>query len=304
MASSVLRGVIDLGTNTFHLLIAEVGPGGILREVYRERRFVKLASEGIEYIGEAPFGRGLETMSHFAGVLQRHGVSRVTAIGTAALRRAENGAAFMAEVMKQTGLTVQLISGDAEARLITEGVLAALPPLEERLLIMDIGGGSVEYIIVENDTVRWRRSFPIGISVLYRLFHRSEPISPAERSELQAYLSEQTHALTEALARFPTEHLAGAAGNFDVLAERLLPVGEQPGATSHRLDFTPFPDFLERLVSSDAEARALIPGVPAERVDMIVVAMLLIDFTVRIAGIRRVTVSQYALKEGVLLEGT
>jgi exopolyphosphatase/guanosine-5'-triphosphate,3'-diphosphate pyrophosphatase len=113
----------------------------------------------------------------FAGMLKKHHVKKVRAIGTAALRSAENGQEFIQEVEKLTGITINQISGDEEARLISEGVRLAFPMDEEPVLIMDVGGGSVEYIICNRDEIFWKQSFNIGISVLYNKFHKTEPIS-------------------------------------------------------------------------------------------------------------------------------
>lgn len=301
MTSPPLRAVIDLGTNTFHLLIAKVLSDDTIQEVYRERCFVKLASEGIQSIGEAPFERGIKALRQFREILNEYKCTEVLAIGTEALRRAKNGKDFITAAQREAEIVIRLITGDEEAALITRGVLAALPVIQERLLIMDIGGGSTEYIIVEGQQVLWRQSFPLGVSVLYDGFHHSEPITPAEQNALRQHLEETTRPLAAALRRFPTHHLTGAAGTFDVLIDLLRDEDADAYPTSQPLNFERFPDFLHQVLKAGPEERLLIPGLPAQRVDMIVVAMLLLDFTIKLADIDRVTVSQYAMKEGILL---
>lgn len=297
-----LHAVIDLGTNTFHMLIARISPDRVIEEVYRERIFVKLASEQISTIGEAPFARGLNAINHFKKILDEYNCTTVKAIGTAALRRASNGGDFVEQVFRTTGIAITLISGDEEARLITNGVLNALPPINERVLIMDIGGGSTEFIITNGEEVLWRRSFPIGISILQQAFHREDPISEVERAKLTDHLSSITAPLRTALRTYPTHHLAGAAGTFDLLADLLRSPELNGTATSYPIAMDRFPALCERIVSSTAAQRSALPEIPQERVDMIVVAMLLIDFTLQLAAIERITVSKYALKEGALLE--
>ena len=132
---SYRRAVIDLGTNTFHLLTADIAPNGRLTEVYRERIFVKLAADGIERIGLAPFERGISALVHFRKKLDEYKVIDFRAIGTAALRTATNGEEFVDRAMAEAGIPILLISGDEEADFITHGVLLALPPLTERILI-------------------------------------------------------------------------------------------------------------------------------------------------------------------------
>ncbi|PPK84072.1 exopolyphosphatase/guanosine-5'-triphosphate,3'-diphosphate pyrophosphatase [Neolewinella xylanilytica] len=301
MSNETLRAVIDLGTNTFHLLIAAVEAGDRVREVYRERIFVKLASDGIETIGPEPFARGIEALHHFAAVISQHRVERVTAIGTAALRTATNGPVFVRTAEQQTGIVIRLIQGDLEAELITRGVLAALPPLQDRVMIMDIGGGSTEFIIASEAGVHWRQSFPIGVAVLQRRFHRTDPISEAEIRELDEYLTRTLVPLRDVLSEYPTHHLVGAAGTFDVLADVLRDVDESPHPTSHRLALGGLEALHFRIVASTIDERLAIEGVPAERADLIVVAMLLIRFVMQLAATERITVSDYAMKEGILL---
>ncbi|MCP9237215.1 hypothetical protein [Lewinella sp. JB7] len=304
MTDAPPHAVIDLGTNTFHLLIASVDEADHVVEVYRERIFVKLASDGIETIGPAPFARGIAALTHFATVIREHGAVSVTAIGTAALRTATNGALFVRTAEAECGITIRLISGDTEAELITRGVLAALPPLTDRILIMDIGGGSTEYIIASAEGVHWRRSFPIGVAVLQRAFHHADPIGEDEIRRLEVFLDEQLSPLREALEEYPAHHLVGAAGTFDVMAEVLRDTASTPGRHHHDLMMTGLEQLHFSIISSTAEGRLAIPGIPPERVDLIVVAMLLIRFTIDLAGIRKLTVSDYAMKEGILLSAS
>lgn len=301
MQSLTRRAVIDLGTNTFHLLIADVSSAGVIREVYRERIFVKLASEGISTIGEAPFERGIKALRRYRTLLDEYGVSDLQAIGTAALRTASNGAAFLRAARENSAIDITLISGDQEADYITEGVLLAVTAATERMLITDIGGGSTEFIIADKDGVYWRRSFPLGVSVLLKGFHFSDPISAAEVSALEVYLGASLEPLEAALKELPTHHLVGAAGTFDVLAERLRDPGAPQHPTSHQLDITGFPSLYERIVPATLSERLALDDVPEERADMIVVAMILLRFVLRLASIERITVSNYAMKEGVLV---
>ena len=303
-AASPPLAVIDLGTNTFHLLIATVSVEGTIVERYRERIFVKLASEGIETIGAAPFARGIEALKHFQKILKEYKVDEIVAIGTAALRTASNGAAFVRTAELEAGITIELISGDREAALITRGVLAALPPLTDRVLIMDVGGGSTEYIIASAEGVHWRQSFPIGVAVLQRAFHHADPIDKDEVHQLKAFLRIQLRPLQEALGVYPTQHLVGSAGTFDVMADMLRDASAPAGDHSHDLDLTGLEALQDRIIAATTEDRLAMPGLPEQRVDLIVVAMLLIRHTVALAGIDRITVSEYAMKEGILLEAS
>ena len=212
-------GIIDLGSNTFHLLIAKVTSPQQFEEVYKEAFFVKLASEGIEKIGDKPFQKGIEIMVHFAEKCKDFNVSEIKALGTATLRRAENAPFFMQQVYEKTGIEVAVISGDEEALLIAGGVHLAIPFIKEKVLIMDIGGGSVEFIISKGETIYWSKSFPIGISILYNYFHKDDPISEEELLKLTQFLDESLVDLMAILRVHNVNQLVGASGTLDVLED-------------------------------------------------------------------------------------
>ncbi len=293
-------GVIDLGTNTFHLLIAEPDGQGAFRELYRERHFIKLAEESIGQIGAAPFARGLQAMEDFKTRLDEYNVYAIRAIGTAALRTASNGRDFIEQVKAQTGIEVQLISGDREAELIYKGVMMAIPPLPERMLIMDIGGGSVEFIIADQHQVYWAQSFPVGVAVLWKQFHKSDPIAPNEIEQIHQFLDIQLEPLRLALQRFPTKLLTGASGTFDVLENILVKTKTHPHHS--QLTAAEFPAFYHLILGTTFAERLHMEGMPAERADMIVVALILLNHVLMMAKIHTVHISAFAMKEGILYE--
>lgn len=291
-------GIIDLGTNTFHLLIASWTAEGGFQDIYRERRFIKLAEGGVDRISEAAFGRGLQALQAYKDTLDRYQVPHIRAIGTAALRTADNGLLFIDQVKKLTGLRVELISGDEEARLIHLGVQQVVHLGERPQLIMDIGGGSVEYIISDAEQVYWAQSFPVGLAVLYRRFHHSEPILEEELENIRRFLDEQLAPLMEALSRFPVQHLIGASGTFDILADLLSSPGDGPPA----FELENLRSFYRKIRQSTQPERLRMEGLPESRADMIVVALILLDYTLQKCGASKVIVSSYALKEGMLHE--
>lgn len=296
-----VHAVIDLGTNTFHLLIARVdATRRTITEVYRERIFVKLAAEGIETIGPAPFARGIQALKHYREKIVEYGADTVVAIGTAALRTATNGEVFVRTAELEAGIGIRLIDGDTEAGYITDGVMASLPALSERIMIIDIGGGSTEIILASPEGVHWRRSFPFGSMVLSRGFHHGDPITEAEIGEMQMFFDRELQPLRAALAEYPTHRLVGAAGAFEALAG-LIHGDLSTDVYSHDLPPRDLERVHFRLIASTLAERLSMPDLPDQRADLIVVASLLVRYVVDAADIRQVTMSEYALKEGVLL---
>ncbi|MEL6926327.1 MAG: phosphatase, partial [Bacteroidota bacterium] len=266
-------GVIDLGTNTFHILIVEATDNG-LREVHRESRFIKLGEEGIETIGEAPFQRGLATLIDYKQALEAHNIEDAVALGTAALRTASNGRQFVEQVRAITGIEPRLISGQEEARLIHNGVRHAVPLTNETSLIMDIGGGSVEFIIANREGILWAESFPVGVAVLFREFHRHDPISSVDIEAIHRHLGQVLKPLHKELQQHKIKNLIGASGTFDVLEAVLVKDKEHPHYAN--LDAALFYPYYERIIATTFAERLQMTDLPATRADMIVVALVLI----------------------------
>lgn len=292
--------VIDLGTNTFHLLVAEKQVNQTFTELHRQRFFVKLAAEGIETIGDASIQRGLHALKTFRATLDKLGVTKVSAIGTAALRTASNGPAFVRTAKEKYNIQIELIDGNREAELIYKGAILAVPFEQKNYLIMDIGGGSVEFIIGNQDKILWAQSFPIGVAVLFKRFHHSNPIKDAEINALQAFLNSVLESLYQALIKFPTTTLVGASGTFDVL--EFILAKNQPYKNHAFVQVKDFAPLYQTLIKSTEAERYAMKEVPDTRADLIVVAIALIEFILKKVGIEEIIVSNFALKEGILSE--
>ena len=294
--------VIDLGTNTFHLLTVEITGFSKWITLDRERVFVNLASEGIHQISIQAMERGLFTMQHFRDRINAHHVDEIVAVGTAALRKATNAREFLELVFKTTHIKVEVISGLREAELIAKGVLAALPKIHRPALIMDIGGGSVEMILTQYNEVLFCSSFPVGVAILYADFHREEPISELSIGEMDRHLEETFSDLLMYIRDSPDTILVGASGTFEVVEVILDPRKDPdipPYSTAKPGHFTPI---YKEIVALDLEERLAHPDIPESRAKYIVVAVHLIEFMLRKLSQDVFYISAYAMKEGIVVE--
>ncbi len=294
--------VIDLGTNTFHLLIVQQNKTGQLTEVHRERIYVHLAEKGIAKIGADPFQRGINALQKFHKTLASYPVEIIKAFGTAALRTASNTPEFIAKINATTGIKINIIPGQEEARLIYLGVKQVVKFNKEHDLIMDIGGGSVEFIIANKDDVQWAESFPIGVAVLYNQFHKSDPISKAEIETLVSYLTTTLSTLRKALRDYPIKRLIGASGTFDVLEDNLAEIRNHPYMVAFPAE--KFFPLHQQIVGMTLDERLQRDKLPKSRADLIVVALLLINSILKLTDAQEIVVSSYAMKEGMLHELT
>jgi exopolyphosphatase/guanosine-5'-triphosphate,3'-diphosphate pyrophosphatase len=296
--------IIDMGTNTFHLLIAE-GEGKGFNIIYRDRLAVKIGLNGINdgVITESAIQRTLLAMQSFKNVSDQHQVSATYAFGTSALRNARNGAEVAERIRSITGTEVSIISGNQEAHYIYLGVRAALGLGHDKNLIIDIGGGSVEFILADHDNVFWKQSFEIGAQRLLEKFQKHDPILPEEVHELEAYFENALRPLFTVLTKFNPTVLVGSSGTFDTLSD-IFCITHDIYKSSEEIE-TPlttegFYEIHKQLLVKNRAERMQIPGMIEMRVDMIVVACCLIKFLLEKHAFSRIRVSTYSLKEGVL----
>ena len=296
--------IIDLGTNTFHLLIAEVKESGY-RIIYRDRLAVKIGMGGINkgIITESGLRRAMLALQSFRNTIDEMQTDKVYAFGTSALRNAKNSPEVIEKIKAVTGIEVNVISGDREAELIYYGVKAAVDLGEDPSLIIDIGGGSVEFIIANNKSIFWKESFEIGAQRLLETFQRHDPILKEEISALNQHLSQSLANLQEKIELFKPTVLVGSSGTFDTLSDIFCVkhhILKTPEEVETPLSIDGFYEIYDELILKDREARMLIPGMIEMRVDMIVVACCLIHYVLSIQRFSQIRVSTYSLKEGVL----
>lgn len=308
--------VLDLGTNTFNLLIAEPKPPGF-DLLYSEKKSVKIGKNGISkgIIDEEAQVRLFEALRAYQQIIQRFRIAneRVFALATSAFRSAKNAAKIIQEIHQKIGIAVKVISGEEEAEYIYKGVRAALDLGEKNSLIMDIGGGSVEFIICNQNKLYWKKSFEIGGQRLADMFMKKDPIPDLEVQKMDIYLESQLFELSNAVFTFNPKILIGAAGAFETVVE-VIYRKNQPDQLDGFLDedkklrgqefgvsLDDYHYFYQEIIRSDREQRLKIPGMPEMRADMIVVACCLLKFVLERYEIEKLKVTTFSLKEGFLV---
>jgi|SRR6185437_367407 len=299
--------VMDLGTNTFHLLIVE-GAASDFIEIVHEQDSVKLGEGGINkgFIQQAAFDRGVKTMERFHQLIVKYHVKEVKAIATSALRSAANGQDFINEVKDKTGIGIQIIDGDAEAGFIYKGIKASGLLDKQNSLIVDIGGGSVEFIICNTDHILWKQSIEIGAARLMDRFHRTDPIPPESITALNLYLEDCLKDMFAAAVNHHIKNLIGSSGVFESYAEVIELAKGNPfdlKKTKHyEFNLDELSGLIEKIVRSSHQERLAEKGIIPIRIDMIVTASLLVRFVTEKLGIDKLVMSTNSLKEGVLAE--
>jgi exopolyphosphatase/guanosine-5'-triphosphate,3'-diphosphate pyrophosphatase len=293
---------IDLGTNTFHLIIAESN-GSNIEVVYKTSISAQLGEGGLTHniIQPKAFERGLLALDSFAEVLKGYQVDVLKATATSAVRNASNGADFVQAVKARTGIDIEVISGVEEAGYIFKGVQAT-GMIQGTSLVMDIGGGSTEFILCNEDELIWKKSYDIGAARLLQAFFKSDPLSPQDKQAIIDHVQNSLQDLLEICKQHRPQTLIGSAGAFESFAGMLkIRKGEEVGTlTSAPLDLEAYHELSKQIIRSTHAERVQMPGLIPLRVDMIVIATLLVNFILDNTGISKLSLSTYDLKMGVL----
>ncbi|NVK05140.1 MAG: phosphatase [Flavobacteriia bacterium] len=297
--------IADLGTNTFNLLIRDSESGEV---IYNNKIPVKLGSKGITSGKIAPdaFERGLEAMISHKSTASDYHANVILAFATSAVRSASNGQEFVDAVFEATQIKVEIIGGMREAELIFKGVQQAVDIGEEPVLIMDIGGGSTEFILGNKHEVFWANSYELGVTRLLDYFSPNNPIKPAEAMAVRQHVESMLGDLLHAYKEHPARMLIGSSGSFDtlydVLALRHNRAPLQLGQISGSFDEGELRILINDLIGATTEERLQMPGMLEMRAEMIHLAGIQIALVLDLLSIDKIRLSTYSLKEGVYAE--
>lgn len=302
--------VIDLGTNTFNLLIVETGVDHSYNIIYNNKLPVKLGKSGIDKKEIRPdaITRGMNALERHLGTIREYNSDKLYAFATSGIRSARNGEQFVKMIQQRFGMDVEIISGDREAELIYHGVKQAVALSKEKVLILDIGGGSNEFVIADSDTIYWKKSYPLGVARLLSKFKPSDPISIEEIEFISNYLEERLSDLFEEFRKHKINTLVGASGSFETIAAMIR--ADDPAFESETgvipesvdIDLTDFENLYQKLINSTLKERKQMKGLESMRLEMIVVATLIVKFILQKLKITHLIQSNFALKEGVVYE--
>lgn len=298
--------IIDLGTNTFNLLIAKRLPNDSFKKILSTKISVKLGEGTINagYIGDAAFQRGINALKQFQQYLLDYNVERTYAFATSAIRSASNGHEFIVQAKKVAGMSVKVIDGDEEADLIYHGNRMAVNMDHSISLIMDIGGGSTEFILANHETIFWKHSFLLGAARLLEKFKLSDPVKQSEIDKFNHYLRQELAPLLDAIKLFTPTELIGSSGAFDSVVDIIhgeYNTGElNDTSTEYSINLNHYFVVSKIIKKSTLKERHQIKGLIDMRIDMIVISILLIDFILREINLTNMRVSTFSLKEGVI----
>ncbi len=300
--SSGRVAAIDLGTNTFLLLIAEMDRGKVRPLLEREtvvRLGKGLQKEGL--ISEASMRRGRETLSEYLALCREWQVQRVFAVGTSALREAKNSADFLQTIQEKLDLTVEVISGEEEAYLSYTAVAQDLDNNETSIMVIDVGGGSTELIRGRGDRILEWVSLPLGLVRFTERFLISNPVRPEEYHAMEREIRGQLDRLPPSPDPVTLVSVGGTGttlasvaqglNKFDV--ERIHHFVLRGDALHHQLTL-----FLSKTI----EQRKAIPGLPPARADVILAGAAILYRSMERLRCPSVLISSHGVRYGLLYQ--
>ncbi len=314
MASTLAS--IDIGTNTFRLLISDFDDNGTPRPRLLKREITRLGG-GFTANGmltEEAMERGVYTLSAFSELLREHKVNKVRAVATSVVREAKNGRDFLDLVKDNAGLDVEVIDGREEASLALKGVLSCVELKTRYALVFDIGGGSTEYILSDLANPLYSESLKLGVVHATEAYLRSDPPKDEEIEKVAAHVVERLSPFLSNLLKMglrdklPPQNrditLVGTAGTITTLAamDQGLEVYEPSKINNYVLTYDTVKGLFNLIYPLTISERGRLRSLEGGREDLIVAGSVIVLKTMEVFGFDEMTVSDGGLLEGVLID--
>jgi exopolyphosphatase / guanosine-5'-triphosphate,3'-diphosphate pyrophosphatase len=297
---------IDIGTNSIHMIVVQVRPDLSFEVIDREKDMVRLGAGGLDGRSLTPsaINAALQTLSKFRRIAESHKVDEIVACATSATREADNGGDFIAQVDRDTGIRIRVISGTEEARLIHLAAGYGVDIGATTAVVVDIGGGSVEITLGTATHLTVGRSFKVGVIRLTERFVKSDPIAGGDERRLIKHLNREMGSYIDQIVAKGFDRVIGTSGT--ILSLGLMASSER-GETpedlrNRRVGAKALHRLRKHLVESDLEERLATPGMDPRRADLSVAGSVLFDTIIRRLGTDAFTLCDLALREGIVLD--
>jgi len=298
---------LDLGSNSFHLLVADVHADGTIAPIVRDKEMLRLGEVVAKHghIPPAEMDRAVATVRRFRLLAESAGANELHACATSATRIAANGDELVDRIEDEAGVHVKVISGLDEAHLIFTAIRSSVVLDPPPALAIDIGGGSVEFMLGDSTGLLWAESLRIGVGMLTNHFVHTDPLSKTERRRMRDHIVHELEPVIEATTRYSPGIAIGSSGTIEALARLALTTADEPVPTSvnqMRVDREALRSVHRTLLQSDADQRRKIPGMDPKRIDLIVAGSVLLNTVMDALGLDSIVISEWALREGIVLD--
>lgn len=299
-------GALDLGSNSFHLLVVEARSDGTFQPLVREKVMLRLgdAVGGTGRIGPDLSDQAVEAVRRLRVMSDSVGAEELRAMATSALREADDGVGLVERIEAETGVKVQVISGLVEAQLIFGAVSASVLIDPGPALAMDLGGGSLELMVGDRSGMAWAASVKLGVGRLTAELVRDDPLSAADKARIRRRVEATLGPLRDVVAGHSPTMLIGSSGtlcNLACMADAYRTGTVRTSVNQLTVGLEDLEAVHKQLLSLGAEERQKLPGLDARRVDLIATGSMILLGAMEIFGFEALTVSEWALREGMVL---
>lgn len=302
----MLLAGIDIGTLTCRLLVADVNAPGGFTVMDADRRILRLG-EGVDQhkrLSQAAMDRVVATLKDWKAQTGKYPLDAMVVVATSAVRESENRHDFLARIMQETGWEVEVLTGEEEARRTLLGLRFGLPPTIKDFMGLDIGGGSTECILAQEDNPPAVISLDLGVvRLLERVFHQDPP-TVREIDEAEICIDKELANVSKAFGSMPRVPLVGTAGTVTTLAAmaQKLPRYESARVHNYELTLSVSRKLEQDLITKSAQQRLAMPGLEPGREYVIVAGIVILRRIMETFGFDTCLVSDYGLREGVLVD--
>ncbi|MTI89430.1 MAG: Ppx/GppA family phosphatase [Balneolaceae bacterium] len=296
---------IDLGTNSFHAIIVEVYSDGSFRRMDKLKEMVLLGKGGGEnVISNAAIKRGIKALKNIKTLCDSYDCEQILAYGTSAIRESENGGLFIQKSIDEVGVKINAISGKIEAELIGYSVQHGVNIGNDSVLMVDIGGGSVEFIIGNDEEFFHTESKKLGVSRITQMFEPDDPISSEGIDAVERHYEKELESLSEHMKQYRPRTIVGSSGTMENIA--LMIASKKDTAVDITLNEYEYSaedlqEFYAWFITLDRTKRKKIEGLDDKRVDMINTGIILLKKLIDKYEIEKVRISTQALREGIII---
>lgn len=304
---SPIIAAMDLGTNSFHLVIASVNSRGMLQTITREKEVVRLGNSGkdMKYLLQDAIDRGVEAVKNFTK-LAKSNKAEIVAVATSAVREAVNKQAFTNRVKEETGVEISIVSGNEEGRLIYLGALHALPIFNKKTLLIDIGGGSTETVVGYRGEISYVHSEKLGAIRMTKQFFPDPKITKEQINKCREFIRGEWTPVLKRVKEQNFEYCVGTAGTIqNVVSMALVDEGNEIPEINNGVSVSgkQLLQMIDKIVNAKTlEERILLPGIDPGRADIIVGGALILEYALQFLNIKQLVISSYALREGIVFD--
>lgn len=299
---------IDMGTNSFHLIIVEVMPDGAFKIVDREREVIRLGlnkGEDLSFIAEDETNRAIKILSGFKK-LADHYNAEFKAVATSAVREAKNKEEFLERVLRETEIKVYVIDGSREASLIYLGVQKALSVNDKDVLCIDVGGGSSEFIFGQKGKIVFAESIKIGAVRLSKKFFPDYVLTEHLIKDCSDFAEEQIRVNANINLKIEIDEAVGTSGTMQSAAWMIAHPGKlrnNKSLNGFSFAYDQLKELTEKILHyKTLEERKLIKGIELKRADILPAGLIILCKVFELFNLKRMTISEYALREGIISE--